>query len=102
MPDVSRKLTREWAKKRVLMAFRPSQTMNLRQISAAVGLSINACRQLARALVVERRLKVVSTELVEYRHLGGKRKEIMVYAVPVEVDPMAMPAWLRNPVARTK
>lgn len=102
MPDANRQRQREWAKKRVLLAFGPNRTMNLRQISAAAGFSIQASRQLVLALVSERRLKSVATDLVEYRHLGGKRKEIQVYAVPAEVDPLAMPVWLRNPVARTR
>ena len=96
MPIKNRSIHREARKKKVLLAFRRKKAMTAAEVAAACGWPVAAATRVICALTCEPkpRLRVAGEKVTQYKEV---EKPVNVYAVPVDVDPMAMPAWLRYP-----
>lgn len=96
MPIKGRGIAREGRKKKVLLAFRRKRAMTAAEVAAACGWPVAVTTRIISALVTEPkpRLRRSGEKVVRYQKV---EKAVSVYTVPKDVDPMALPAWLRNP-----
>jgi len=96
MPVKGRSMQREARKKKVLLAFRKNKAMTAAQVAAACGWPVAVTTRIIAALAAEPKPRLRKAGHVEVKY-DRVEKPVSVYSVPAEVDPMALPAWLRGP-----